>query len=411
MVVDQKPSSIVTALVAVNVLLLTATAVLVWMLWRNQTGVMNADAAQSGGVSTQFANRPSSQQASTRAEPNPATAVEPGLTSRSPRAELATEEQATIDLFKAASPSVVHITTSRVARDFFSLNAQEVPQGSGTGFVWDTAGHIVTNYHVIREADVAMVAFDDQSSYPAKLVGSAAEKDLAVLKIDAPPEKLRAIQLGSSADLQVGRTAFAIGNPFGLDQTLTTGVISALGREIKSMAGVPIKDVIQTDAAINPGNSGGPLLDRSGRLIGVNTAIYSPSGTYAGIGFAIPVDTVRWVVPDLIEHGRIIRPGIAMTLASDSVAKRFRLPAGVLILDLPADGPGATAGLRPSRRTRYGEIILGDIITAIDESPITSTGELMLAFEKYHAGDIVDVTVIRNGERVKLKVKLETLDG
>ncbi|MEP0346693.1 S1C family serine protease, partial [Rhodopirellula bahusiensis] len=210
---------------------------------------------------------------------------------------LADTETRTIELFRVTSPSVVHITTSKVARDYFSMNVQEIPQGSGTGFVWDKAGHIVTNNHVIQNADVAMVAFDDQTSYPAKLVGVAPDKDLAVLLIDAPAERLRPIPRGVSADLEVGRTALAIGNPFGLDQTLTTGVISALGREIKSDSGVPIKDVIQTDAAINPGNSGGPLLDRSGQLIGVNTAIYSPSGAYAGIGFAIPVDTVRWVVP------------------------------------------------------------------------------------------------------------------
>lgn len=323
--------------------------------------------------------------------------------------ELASEEEATIKLFKTTSPSVVHITTSRVARDFFSLDVQQIPQGSGTGFVWDQEGHIVTNYHVIREADVAIVAFDDQSSFPARLVGSAPEKDLAVLRIDAPAERLRPLMIGSSGDLQVGRTTFAIGNPFGLDQTLTTGVISALGREIKSLAGVPIKDVIQTDAAINPGNSGGPLLDRSGSLIGVNTAIYSPSGTYAGIGFAIPVDTVRWVVPELIENGRIIRPGIAMTLASDSVARRFKLP-GVLVIDLPRGGAGEAAGLRPTRRNRFGEIILGDIITAVDGTPIKSTGELMLKFEGYQAGDEVTVTVLRNGQRTQVPVTLETLD-
>lgn len=323
---------------------------------------------------------------------------------------LADSETRTIELFRVTSPSVVHITTSRVARDYFSMNVQEIPQGSGTGFVWDKAGHIVTNNHVIQNADVAMVAFDDQTSFPAKLVGVAPDKDLAVLLIDAPPERMRPIPRGVSADLEVGRTAFAIGNPFGLDQTLTTGVISALGREIKSDSGVPIKDVIQTDAAINPGNSGGPLLDRSGQLIGVNTAIYSPSGAYAGIGFAIPVDTVRWVVPELIEHGRIIRPGIAITVASDAMSKRFKLPPGVLILDMPERGNAEQAGLRPTRRTRFGDIVLGDIVVAVDDMPVASTADLTLIFENYESGDVVDLTVIRQGAELVLPVELETLD-
>ncbi|PHQ34537.1 S1C family serine protease [Rhodopirellula bahusiensis] len=348
-------------------------------------------------------------------QPNAVSGVRDGASQDVPvhaptAGNLADTETRTIELFRVTSPSVVHITTSKVARDYFSMNVQEIPQGSGTGFVWDKAGHIVTNNHVIQNADVAMVAFDDQTSYPAKLVGVAPDKDLAVLLIDAPAERLRPIPRGVSADLEVGRTALAIGNPFGLDQTLTTGVISALGREIKSDSGVPIKDVIQTDAAINPGNSGGPLLDRSGQLIGVNTAIYSPSGAYAGIGFAIPVDTVRWVVPELIEHGRIIRPGIAITVASDSMSKRFKLPPGVLILDVPERGNAVDAGLQPTRRTRFGDIVLGDIIVAVDDMKVTSTADLTLIFENYESGDVVDVTVIRQGTELDLSVELETLD-
>jgi len=325
------------------------------------------------------------------------------------KTELAQQERATIELFRTASPSVVHITTARVARDFFSLDVQQVPQGSGTGFVWDDQGHIVTNYHVIRRADVAMVAFDDQNSYPAKLVGSAKEKDLAVLRIDAPPEQLKPLRIGVSSDLQVGRMTFAIGNPFGLDQTLTTGVVSALGREIKSDSGVPIKDVIQTDAAINPGNSGGPLLDLSGQLIGVNTAIYSPSGAYAGIGFAIPVDTVRWVIPELIDHGRIIRPGIAVTVASEAMTKRWGLPKGLLVLRVNEDSRAEAAGLKPTMQTDRG-IILGDIITAINESPVESTADLMLILENYSAGDVVRLTVLRDGDERLVPVELEMLD-
>ena len=323
------------------------------------------------------------------------------------RGDLAEDERSTMELFRAASASVVHITTHRVQRDFYSLDVYKIPRGSGTGFVWDQAGNIVTNFHVIRDADIAYVAFDDQTSYPAKLVGYAPEKDLAVIKIETPPEKLRPLPLGTSADLQVGQKSFAIGNPFGLDHTLTTGVVSALGREIESATRLPIKDVIQTDAAINPGNSGGPLLDSAGRLIGVNTAIYSPSGTYAGIGFAIPVDTVKWVVPELIQHGKIIRPGLALSLASDQLAERFGIE-GVLVLEVTPGSTAAEAGFRPTRRTRYGQILAGDIITAIGDTPVNSTNDLLLAFEKYKVGDRAKFTVIRDGRSITLEATLES---
>ncbi len=220
------------------------------------------------------------------------------------RGDLADWEKTNIKIYKETRPSVVHITTLSVHSDEFRLNVQEVPEGTGSGFIWDTNGHIITNYHVIRGADAANVTLSDQTTYKARLVGGAPDKDIAVLRIDAPASKLRPIQIGSSGNLQVGQAVYAIGNPFGLDQTLTTGVVSALGREIDSVRkGVTIRDVIQTDAAINPGNSGGPLLDSAGLLIGVNTAIYSPSGSSAGIGFAIPVDEVNQVVPQLIRHG------------------------------------------------------------------------------------------------------------
>ncbi|WP_047815521.1 S1C family serine protease [Rhodopirellula islandica] len=371
------------------------------------TEVTSPGPRSSGSGSTETATRRNSYVVERTANEGEVARETMGISAAS---ETPDSESRTIELFRVTSPSVVHITTSKVARDFLSMNLQEIPQGSGTGFVWDKVGHIVTNNHVIQNADVAMVAFDDQTSFPAKLVGVAPDKDLAVLRIDAPAKRLRPIPRGVSADLEVGRTALAIGNPFGLDQTLTTGVISALGREIKSDSGIPIKDVIQTDAAINPGNSGGPLLDRSGQLIGVNTAIYSPSGAYAGIGFAIPVDTVRWVVPELIEHGRIIRPGIAITVASDSMSKRFKLPPGVLILEVPDASSAAEAGLMPTRRTRFGDIVLGDIIVAVDNHQVTSTADLTLIFENYERGDVVDVTVLRQGTELVLPVELETLD-
>ena len=214
------------------------------------------------------------------------------------RGSLTPEERSVTELFRDASPSVAYITSIGLQRDFFSFRAMEIPQGTGSGFIWDREGHIVTNFHVIRSARRAEVTLSDHSTWPAELVGYAPEKDLAVLKIDAPSELLRPLRLGTSNDLEVGQTVLAIGNPFGFDQTLTIGIISALGREIESATNIPIRNVIQTDAAINPGNSGGPLLDSAGRLIGVNTAIVSPSGAYAGLGFAIPSDTVNWVVAD-----------------------------------------------------------------------------------------------------------------
>lgn len=219
-----------------------------------------------------------------------------------PRGDLAEDEKATIELFNTASPAVVHITTKTLRRDFFTRDVFEIPQGDGTGIVWDKHGHIVTNFHVIEKANTAQITMADQTTWKARLVGVAPDVDLAVLKIDARVTSLQPLPVGSSNDLQVGQKVFAIGNPFGLDQSLTTGLISATGREIKSRTRRTIKDMIQTDAAINPGNSGGPLLDSSGRLIGVNTAILSPSGTYSGVGFAIPADTVNRVVPEIINR-------------------------------------------------------------------------------------------------------------
>lgn len=323
-----------------------------------------------------------------------------------PRRGLAEDEEATIELFSAASPSVVHITTHALERDFFSFNVTEIPQGTGTGFVWDKQGHVVTNLHVIEDADTAHVALADHSTWQAELVGVAPEKDLAVLKIDVPADKLQPLPVGTSHDLQVGQDVFAIGNPFGLDQTLTTGVISALGREINSRTGRPIKNVIQTDAAINPGNSGGPLLDSEGRLVGVTTAIYSPSGAYAGIGFAIPVDVISWVVPELIAHGKIIRPGLAITVAPDGWTERIGVE-GVLVLSVEPNSSAAAAGLHPTRRDRLGNVYLGDVITALDQTPIRSMNDLLTAFEQHQVGDRVTVTVLRDQERVTVKVQLE----
>src|SRR5436305_6864988 len=278
-----------------------------------------------------------------------------------PRGDMMEIEKTTIKIYRQARPSVVHITTRAVRRSMFSLQVEET-EGTGSGFVWDTQGHIVTNYHVIRGAQVSQVTLADQSNWRATLWAGAEERDLAVLHIDAPARKLPPIPVGSSKDLQVGQCVFAIGNPFGLDQTLTTGVVSALGREIGDEGHHPLKNLIQTDAAINPGNSGGPLLDSAGRLIGVNTAIVSPSGTSAGIGFAIPIDTVNRVVPELIRNGRVPTPGIGIVAGDESLATRLGVEGVIVVRTVPGS-PAERAGLRG---VDTGRQTLGDVIIGVD---------------------------------------------
>jgi S1-C subfamily serine protease len=323
----------------------------------------------------------------------------------SARSALTPQELSVTALFQRVTPSVVYITSKEVRRDFFSLNVMEIPTGTGSGFVWDELGHVVTNYHVVRGGSSYEVTLADQSTWPATPVGGAREKDLAVLRIEAPRHLLRPIEIGTSNDLQVGQTVLAIGNPFGFDQTLTTGIISALGREIEAMDGTPIQDVIQTDAAINPGNSGGPLLDSAGRLIGVNTAIVSPSGGYAGIGFAIPVDTVNWVVPDLVAFGGIQRPTLGVELASDGVNRRLRLE-GVLVINVFRGTGADEAGLRPTVRNRYGRVELGDVIVAVNGEPVRSRGQLRLELEQRQVGETVELTISRDGRRENVAVRL-----
>ena len=323
-----------------------------------------------------------------------------------PRADLSELEKSTIALFSSRSKAVVHITTVKLETDIFRLNALEVPQGMGSGFVWDTEGHVVTNFHVIRDAHAARVTLSDHSVWQATLVGKSPRNDIAVLRIDAPNAELSPIVLGSSTDLSVGQQVFAIGSPFGLDYTLSTGVISGLGREIEGLLGLPIHGAIQTDAAINPGNSGGPLLDSSGRLIGMNTSILSPSGASAGIGFAVPVDTIARAVPELIKYGREVVPTIGARFAPDQIARRFGL-AGALILEVPPDGPAARVGLRPTRQDpSTGRIALGDLIVRIDDQTVQTNSELYLALEKYKAGDRVKLVVIREGKPVELELEL-----
>ena len=324
------------------------------------------------------------------------------------RGDLAADEQNTIDIFRNTAPSVVYITSIAVRRNLFSLNAVEIPQGTGSGFVWDEQGRIVTNYHVISDANRIKVTMADQSSWKAVLVGAAPDKDLAVLQIGKPVHTLRPIPIGESENLLVGQKVFAIGNPFGLDHTITSGIISALGREIKAITGRVIKGVIQTDAAINPGNSGGPLLDSAGRLIGVNTAIFSPSGAYAGIGFAVPVEEVNRVVPQIIRHGKLIKPGIGASLADARVARRLGIE-GVLILGVQKGGPADKAGLRPTTQFR-GEIVLGDSIIKINGKDVRSFNDIRDEIERFQVGEEVSITVLREGREITLPLILTALE-
>ena len=326
----------------------------------------------------------------------------------SPRGDLASAEKAVIALFRQASPSVLHITAISVQRDLFTLNLYQIPEGTGSGFVWDHSGNIITNFHVIQNADVAQVTLGDQTTWKARRVGVAPDKDIAVLRIDAPTNRLQPIPIGTSKDLQVGQSVFAIGNPFGLDQSLTTGVISALGREIESVTRRPIQGVIQTDAAINPGNSGGPLLDSAGRLIGVNTAIYSPSGVSAGIGFAIPVDTVNRIVSELIRYGKVTRPGIGVQIAEEQIADRLGVK-GILIVEVVPGSAAAKAGLRPTQREGSGRVRLGDVITAVEGKKVESPNELFVLLENYKVGDVVSISLLRDGKVMQTKVTLEAV--
>jgi S1-C subfamily serine protease len=283
----------------------------------------------------------------------------------------------------------------------------EIPQGTGSGFLWDDQGHVVTNFHVIEQADRVAVTLYDNSVWPGTIVGTAPDKDLAVIKITAPRDKLRSISIGVSSNLQVGQKVYAIGNPFGLDHTLTTGIISGLSREIRSVTKRTIYDVIQTDAAINPGNSGGPLLDSAGLLIGVNTAIFSPSGAFAGIGFAVPIDTVNRIVPQLISNGRVFKPGLGISTIRPEVAQQYSIE-GVAIRDVYPETAAARAGLRGITTDRDGRrSLLGDVIVGIDGAPIRDLEDLYRLLDQKNVGDQVKVTIEREGRRMDMEITLQ----
>ena len=315
------------------------------------------------------------------------------------------DEKNTIEVFHYASPSVVYVTNQAMVRDRYSYDVRAVPQGTGTGVIWSKDGYIITNFHVIENASQITITLWDQSSWPAKVVGIAPSQDLAVLKIDAPKKQLNPLPLGDSNELIVGNKVLAIGNPFGLDTTLTVGVVSALEREIQSRNQRTIRNVIQTDAAINPGNSGGPLINSSGQLIGINTAIYSPSGASVGIGFAIPVNTVKRIVPSLIANGRLQRPSLGIEIGPSHWAQRYGLK-GVPILKGSRGTPAETAGLKGVRRNQWGAAVLGDVIIGLGSEVIENYDDLLSALEQHKPGDRVKLDYVRDGKVRQAVLKL-----
>ncbi len=323
-----------------------------------------------------------------------------------PRGALADYEQTTVDLFTEVSPSVVYITTKARYADRFFGRTLDVESGTGSGFVWDSDGHVVTNFHVIENASKAQVVFADQTAYEAIPVGISPDHDLAVLRITAPAEYLRPVLIGESSSLAVGQSVFAIGNPFGFQQTLTTGVVSAKNRTIRSPSERIIEDVIQIDAAINPGNSGGPLLDSAGRLIGVNTAIYSPSGASVGVGFSIPVDTVNRIVPQIIRRGSYETPQLGILVTDEislAVSRRTGI-RGVVIREVVEGGAAEKAGLRGLQSSPTRGTMVGDIITSVNGQPVQTVSDIQNALAQSADKPTAQITVFRDGKEIDVKV-------
>lgn len=318
------------------------------------------------------------------------------------------DEQNTVDIFDNAGPGTVFVTQNQIVRDRYTMRATEVPSGSGSGFIWDTDGHIVTNYHVIDGSSHLTVTLYNQKTYPAKLVGGEPKKDIAVLKIDAPTDELTPIpRPDDTYELAVGQKAIAIGNPFGLDHTITTGIISAMGRDQLGYGGVTIRDMIQTDASINPGNSGGPLLDSSGQLIGMNTMIFSKSGASAGIGFAVPFSTIKRVVPQIIRTGKAQQIGLGISILPDAIARRNGIQ-GVIVRQVANNSPAARAGLRGVEQNYRGTYI-GDVIVGIDDKKVTNYDTLYNALDTHQPGDTIQVKIRREGKIISLPVELYIL--
>jgi len=315
------------------------------------------------------------------------------------------EEQNTIKIFQDAAPSVVFVTNVAIGQNMFQ-DEFAVPQGAGSGFVWDDQGHIVTNFHVVQGGDAFLVTLRDKTQLEAKVVGVDPNKDIAVLKVEKSA-KLKPIKVGSSDRLLVGQEGIAIGNPFGLDHSLSKGVISALGREVEGIGGVTIRDMIQTDAAINPGNSGGPLLDSDGNLIGMNTMIFSRSGSSAGVGFAVPVSFIKRIVPQLIATGHVTRPGIGVSILTSG--RKYYLIGdqdGVVINQVAPGGPAARAGLRGVRRVPGAREEAGDVIVGVDDIPVKDFDDLYNALDRYKVGDTVKIKILRGGKTLEVPIPL-----
>lgn len=319
------------------------------------------------------------------------------------------EEKRTIHIYHETVPSVVNVSNIRVADSYF-YGKVEVPQGAGTGFVWDNKGHIVTNYHVVEGGNTFVITFhNDKNQYKAKVVGTAPAKDIAVLKLQKLPPNLKPIKVGSSKDLLVGQMSLAIGNPFGLDHSISKGIISALGRKIDGIGGVKIHEMIQTDAAINQGNSGGPLLNSSGEVIGMNTMIFSTSGSSSGLGFAVPVDTINRNVPQIIKYGKVIRPAIGIGILDDRKKKSLGVDKGAVITYIVPKGAASDAKLEGMMKDEYGRIFIGDIILEINKKAVNNLDDIYHELDKYKVGQEVTITYLRKKKTLETKLKLQQL--
>ena len=349
-------------------------------------------ACGQGGAPTQSREPASTQAQESAAQP-------------APLSQLTEDERNTIDVVRRNKSSVVFVTNIQLVRDFIWGSEEKMPRGSGSGFLWDERGHIVTNFHVIEDGVEFLVTLPNGEQRQAKLVGKEETKDIAVLALQGGPAGLVPIRPGSSRDLQVGQKVIAIGNPFGFDYTVTKGIVSAVGRKILGAGGVTIPNMIQTDASINPGNSGGPLLNSAGELIGMNTMIVSPSGASSGVGFAVPVDIIKKIVPELIRSGKVTRPGLGISFLADEYARRAEI-MGVVILEVQAGTPAYEAGLRGLSRDRFGRTYVNDVIVAIDQIKVTSYDDLFTALENHKIGDTVTLTVVRNERTRKVSLKL-----
>ena len=322
---------------------------------------------------------------------------------------LTIEEKQNISIFENVKDSVVFISIHQQVIDNWRMSTFDIPKGAGSGFIWDKDGHIVTNYHVIMNANKAVVTLKNGKKYQASLVGTAASYDIAVLKIQPLKNLLKPIDLGTSRDLEVGQTVYAVGNPFGLDWTMTKGIISALERSMHATNGVPIKHMIQTDASINPGNSGGPLLNSRGKVIGVNNMIISPSGINAGIGFSIPIDTVKRVVNSIIKKGIYVRPSIGISVDNriNELYRQSNGRGGVVVLDVTPNTSAAKNKLRPTSVDQRGSMTFGDVIISVDAKKIETLEDLYSALDEYKNGDTVTLEVLREKKRKKIDIELQ----